>query len=307
MPKTTTAVQGVQSTSSRNAGGSGRQRRNRQRMSNFVTKRQMNGGRFTPSNDPPTVDYQPWNRLILVHVFNPSDGSQTFTAKDFQLQLKKQVDPNNRGFNQIDIGQANALVVQFRFKSFRVWNTTGKHLAMSVEDFTSPSKASRAVDQLCGLMDSGSATRSPAIGYSLPSSASHFVVRVDTEQANSAILNVQASANDQLVMYTDLWYKFDGPVTVPKVFQPMDTVIHGLSRLTTAQQDTLQSSLGIKAVIHRLERLASKADSERPSTIQKVVDGVKYGAMIISALTEGDSSALSLEQFLIATDEESDE
>lgn len=191
-------------------------KRTKQNTSNkFVTHSQIKGGRFSPPTNPPDLTYQPWHPITLV--------SSLTGQKDNNLQLnhfldilRKQLDPTSRGFNQQKTGDAR-FVAQFRFQSFQLWNLSGKIIALSITDFTESASASGGRDQLCGLIDTGSSFHIPTVGYTLPIGHQNHVLRVDDIEGKDIIVNIACGVGDNLMLYTRVLWRFDGPVKIPSI------------------------------------------------------------------------------------------
>lgn len=215
----------------------------------FVTRKQLDGGHFSPATNPPQVTYQPWNRVIIVHPFT---ATLTLKVQDLLYLIRSQVDPTNRGFNQTTSGDAR-FVLQICLHTISVWNLTGRVISLAVDDFSDTRAGTGGRDQLCGLVDTGSTTHTPCIGYKYPSSLQHHVLRTDDNEGGVILLTSQSGTGDQCVLYLTLTYRFDGPVKAPNILSPSVEMIKALETIKAQQ----------------------------PSTISKVVDGVAKAAEVV--------------------------
>lgn len=222
-----------------------------------MTKKQVSGGRFTPPTNPPDVTYMPWNPVTLVISHSQT---LTFQVNDVLAYLRKQLDPNSRGFNQSTSGDKR-FVVQYRIQSISSWNLTGRVVSLSVEDFIDSSANSGGRDQLCGLVDTGTATHTPAVGYNLPMSHFQHVIRTDDKLKDEHLFVVSAPTNDQCITYVKILYRFDGPATHPTVVSPIGEVSRTLNQLSN------------KILKHK-----------DASTIELILNGVKYTAQAVALL-----------------------
>lgn len=224
----------------------------------FVTKKQMNGGKFTPPTNPPDVTYIPWVPVTLVISHK---GPLSFKVNDIKTYLRKQLDPTSRGFNQSDSGDKR-FVVQYRVLKVQSWNLTGRVIALSIDDFIDSSANTGGRDQLCGLVDTGTSTHTPAVGYQLPHSHAHHVLRTDDKQAEEYLIDVSAPGSDQCITYLTILYRFDGPAKHPSVLSPIVEV-----------RETLD------ALSNRIMKY------REPSKLELVLNGVKYVAEAVAVLS----------------------
>lgn len=238
----------------------------RNKVQQFVTKKQMNGGRFTPPTNPPDVTYIPWNSVTLVISHT---GQLSLKVNNIKTYIRKQLDPTGRGFNPADSGDSR-FVIQYRILKVQSWNLTGRVIALSIDDFIDSSADSGGRDQLCGLVDTGTSTHTPAVGYQLPSAHSHHVLRTDDKQANEYIIDVSAPGSDQCITYISMLYRFDGPAKHPTVLSPIVEVQKTLDRLS-----------------NRIMKY------KEPSKMELVLNGVKYVAEAVAVLSGVDLPSTS--------------
>lgn len=225
--------------------------------SRFMTRAEINGGPFKPPTNPPAVTYAPWQPVTLV-ISHTAD--LTVKVNDLLPYLRSQLDPNNRGFNQATTGDGR-FVVQFRFRSITSWNLTGRVISLSVEDFTDNASSTGGRDQLCGLVDTGTATHTPAVGFRIPSSLAHHVLRTDDVTGPAYLFTITSPTGSQCVTYLKVYYRFDGPVKHPTIISP-------LTEIETT-----------------LETVANKiTQAKERSTIELVVNGIKYAAEAVAVV-----------------------
>lgn len=226
-------------------------------MGRFVTKKEMNGGAYRPPTNPPQVTFMPWHSVTLV-ISHTSDLS--VKVNDLMSYLKSQLDPTGRGFNATTTGDKR-FVVQLKLRSISSWNLTGRVISLSVEDFSDTTTASGGRDQLCGLVDTGTSTHTPAVGYRIPSSLTHHVLRTDDVSGPSYLFTVTAPSGSQCVTYVSLMYRFDGPAKHPEILSPIAEVEQSLNK-----------------VVDRLNQ-------EKPrSTIDIILNGIKYTAEAVAVV-----------------------
>lgn len=250
--------------------------------SSYVTRRQLQGGKQDVPVNPPSVTYQPWNSVTLVKTFQ---GNISVQANDILQMMRDQLDPTGRGFNATTSGDSR-FVVQLRIFSVRAWNLTGRVLSLSVDDFGDYLPAQGGRDQLCGIVDTGTSTHTPAVGYDLPMSHRNHVIRTDDQTGTDYLFNIQSSPNDQCIAYIRLAYRFDGPVKAPQYLLPIDKILHHAKSTDVNIQTTTTHLIELKGMVSELRNIADKIDSEsKPSLLTKVVDGVKTTAMLVSALS----------------------
>lgn len=232
----------------------------RQRSSRFVTKREMSGGAFRPPSNPPQVTYIPWNNVTLVISHNTD---LSLKVNDILGYLKSQLDPTSRGFNSTESGDKR-FVVQMRIHSIASWNLTGRVISLSVEDFSDTNTATSGRDQLVGLVDTGTSTHTPAVGYKIPSNLSQHVIRTDDVTGPMYLLTVTAPSGSQLVTYVKISYRFDGPAKHPEILSP-------LAEIETTIKEAVK-------------------DYNKRSTIDILVDGIAYTAQIAAVTSLASNS-----------------
>lgn len=271
--------------SSPSAKSTQRSRRNRSRgNTNYVTKTSLHGGKFSPPTNPPDVSYQPWWPITLVW---SAASSKSSDVNDLGNRLRKQTDPSGLGFNQkASDASDKPFRVQFRLQSVQAWNLTGRIISLSVEDFTDNNAQGR--DQLCGLVDTGSPTHTPAVGYRLPASLSHHVLRNDDVSGKLNLFEVLGGSNDALVIYASVLYRFDGPIKFPTVSTP---IIDKINEIRDSVDDELtELNRSIQLLTTTIDDLVSR----QPSTLSKVVDGVTRVAAFVVPLAAREHSSLHI-------------
>lgn len=206
---------------------------------NYVTQRQVRGGRFTPAANPPDVDFQPWQHITLVAV---KKGDFECKVIDIQSLLRSQLDPTSHGFNQTTTGE-DRFMVQIHLLSVTSWNLSGRTIALSVEDFSESGSAAGGRDQLCGLVDTGTGQHIPRVGYRLPIALAQQVLRADDKQGKDVLFFVQGRAEDQIYTYISVKYKFDGPARIPKFDfgTEIQQVVDRMDRLNATSQQIVDA------------------------------------------------------------------
>lgn len=234
--------------------------RNRGSRNKYVTIRSLNGGRMLPTNDPPQVAYQPWNHITLAWYDQPSDHN----FGDLVNELRKQIDPNNTG-----LAAVGKLAIQMKIHSIRVWNITGKTVALTVYDFHDSSDS----DQLCGVMDAGSNTGIPRLGFEMPLSFRQMVMRNDSNTGKKKLYTVSAASSDTILQYIRMEWRFDGPVKGPSVD------LNWERRLFETQVKALQEAKSTSQTVKKL------LDAQ-PSTVERIIEGITHHAAEITMLAE---------------------
>lgn len=263
---------------------------------NTVTQHQINGGRITPPTNPPDVTFQPWNVITLVHAFK---GSQAYQAKSLMAILRSQIDPNSHGFNQTKSGEGR-FTLQLKIFSIRAWNLSGRVIALSVDDFLDSNTAKGANEQLCGLVDTGTTTHTPAVGYDLPLTHRSHVIRTDDDKlGDTYIFTAQVGSNDQGLSYIKLAYRFDGPIKAPLYLLPVDKLISAAHRtsVSTAESQALLETMS--SMVKELKSIAQRNEEmSRPSLTSRIIDGIKTTGMVVSMLASDQQNLSSSSSFI---------
>lgn len=235
------------------------QKRNRGERSKYVTKRSMHGGRMIPSNDPPQLAFQPWNHITLAWYQKPADVN----FGDLVNKIKSQLDPNETGFHP------EKLAIQMKIHSIRVWNISGKHIALTVYDYIDGDND----DQLCGDMDAGSNTGIPRLGYELPITFRQHVVRNDSKTGKNVLFTVSSATNDMILHYVRMEWRFDGPVKAPSID------LDWQRRSYEIQRDNLNTN------VRAADAIVKILDAQ-PSLVQRVIDNVIHHAAEIALVAD---------------------
>lgn len=214
----------------------------------YVTRRELNGGKLDLPSNPPEVTHQPWMPLTVVH--SGMSGDISMTVRDIVLQAVRQLDPTGHAFKpHSENWSASECVLQIRIRSIRVWNVTGRMIALSVDDFSDANKAISDVDTLCGLVDTGSAAHVPSVGYDLPSTHKHIVLRNDSLTSKAIVYHVNCPSNDVCIIYTNIFLRCDGPAKVSSFNDSMSKMV---SRIRGEVVDMNKSVSDIKKATDKL-------------------------------------------------------
>lgn len=253
----------------------------------FVTKKSLNGGKVQLPLNPPDVVYQPWVHVTLVDTFK---GIKEYKVADMIAILRKQLDPTHRGFNQVTSGDGR-FVIQMRMFEVHAWNMSGNIISLSAEDFLDTQSAKGGREQLCGFVDTGTNQHIPCLGYLFPSAHRSHVVRTDDQEGSIYLVNIQIGPNDSGLVYFRIAYRFDGPVTPPKLLLPQDVVIQyqvdqisGTSNMATSLGNGLKKvRTGIWKVSDTMAELNSLLKSQHSaSTFTDVIHGIEKAVTLVS-------------------------
>lgn len=214
----------------------------------LVTQHELRGGKLDVPPNPPNVAYQPWNNLTVVH--SGQTGELTVKVSDLAQQIGIQIDPIKSGLNWGNNNKTTTAYLNFKLQKVRAWNLTGQMIALSVDDFSDESKAIADVDALCGLVDTGAASHTPAVGYDLPATHRAIVHRAgasDKTDKDVVLYHVMAPGTDTILIYTTVLWKFDGPAKFSAFESSMLETVRSIAR-NTAQISRDTSTLESIAV-----------------------------------------------------------
>jgi len=212
------------------------------------------GGKFSPSTNPPDVDFQPWHRVTLV---DPFSGTMTVSVDSLKDKLRKQLDPTGRGFNPEDSGDKR-FVPQFKIHTVQAWNLTGHIISISIQDFTDSKSASSGQDQLAGIVDTGSPGLLPKVGFKYPVSHRNHVLRCDDYEHAIQIASMQVGPSDQGLAYITVEYRFDGATTLPTTNNLFSVLTQCYSKLRTINNSANHTTLNTRLTAETAERILSK-------------------------------------------------
>lgn len=261
-----------------------RQPRRSRNTSNYITRHQLNGGKFQVPSNPPDVTYQPWNNITLVHTFN---SEFTLTPQKAIELIRDQIDPTGRGFNKTKTGDGR-FVLQMRFHDVKGWNLSGRVIAFSATDFIDSQGAKGNREQLCGIVDTGTGPHVPAFGYTYPSGHRQHVLRADDEEGTIDVFTTSVGAADQAILYIRMSYRFDGPVKPPKLILKQDKVIHGININNRYQQATHEVMTEQQEILKTLTEMVDEVkqiikNTEKPSLVKSVINGIEETAMVVAS------------------------
>lgn len=199
-----------------------------------------------PTN-PPQIAYQPWYNLIVAkqHL-----GTLSLTPKLLVEAIRTQLDPHGHGFIPAGAFDASKVALpfrlQFRVHSVRAWNLTGRTLALAIDDFSVRNASDQ--EQICGLVDCGTALHVPACGFKIPASLSNIVLRNDNDDADDTIVHVIAPSGNTCMTYVEVSWRFDGPIKVPTFATEMQKLLGStnvIKKSTTTLQEDVSTLTGI--------------------------------------------------------------
>lgn len=231
----------------------------------------ISGGRFNPGVNPPGITYQPWYHLIVVDTFS---SAQIYDVPKIASKLRSQIDPTKHGFNWKDDGN-DPFRLQFRLQTVRCWSLSGMTIALAVEDFADLSKDGGGRDQVCGLVDMGNQNHVPAIGFELPQHLKGAVLRNDDLQAKLKLFTVLTDKDMTAVVYINLNWRFDGPITLPTFISYAERIMR-IGRQIANSND--KHSKYLSEIESNTEEIAKHTSS---SIIEAVIDGAKVAAQVV--------------------------
>lgn len=219
-------------------------RRNRPGPTGFVKRSEIHGHKVSPPSNPPDVTYQPWFPVTLIFA---AIGTLNIQVKDIATKLKEQLDPTHRGFNSKTSGDGR-FIVQLRIHSVMAWNLTAnaRLIALSVDDFHDTTSATGGRDQLCGIVDTGGSSSAPKAGYVLPIGHRSMVLRNDDKEDEVYLINITAGAKDQILAHLKIHFRFDGPSTLPLLFNTLSDISENTSRIGAVVTDIYNTMPSIK-------------------------------------------------------------
>lgn len=247
------------------------------RRSEYVTRRELKGGKMDVPTNPPSVAYQPWMPVTVVHA--GVSGEITITVSDLINQLISQIDPTKHAILPPDRNNRPTAVINIRLRSVRAWNMTGKMIALSVDDFSDADKAIADVDTLCGLVDTGSASHVPAVGYDLPESHKNIVLRNGTDNSTdkSAVLyHVISGSDDSCIIYTNIFWKCDGPAKFSQ-FQDkmMETILEMNKNIKSSTKIVDKSADRLKDIKELCKDILHDLPSDKDSQLSYLTDAIR--------------------------------
>lgn len=262
----------------------------RNRASDVVTHRQLKGGPLHVPTNPPSVSYQPWYPLTLVHT--STSGSLTITMADLVKQVRSQIDPCSSGFT-------TNLILNMKIQKIRAWNLTGSMIALSVDDFSTPDQAKRDTDTLCGLVDTGSTMHIPAVGYDLPDSLKNVVLRNSSgtpSDSTSVIYHLMCNKDDSVIVYTNLLWKFDGPL---KISSFNSTMLGLVGKISDDASDLRTTALDIRKSVLTMEK-----NSESLGVGKVLIKGIETAApYVLPAVAAADGSLVPINETILRLSE----
>lgn len=293
--------------STRRQKSSGNSKRKPTSSTRYATVQQVFGGKFSPSANPPDVDFQPWHRVTLV---DPFSGTMTVSVDSLRDKLRKQLDPTGRGFNPKDEGDKR-FVPQFKIHAIQAWNLTGHIISISVQDYTDSKSASSGQDQLAGIVDTGSPGLLPKVGFRFPASHRNHVLRCDDDEHAIQIASMQVGPSDQGLAYITLEYRFDGATTLPTTHNLFSVLTKCYANLrtinTSANHTTVNTRLTAdtaESILHKMKTFSVVAPpvSNQPdsSENQRIIDlllGIEKRLSILESPTTSEFDVVLCEPF----------
>lgn len=274
-----------------------RSRRNRPRQS--VLARDLHGAKLTMPLNPPDVNVQPWNTVTLAFQTKPGDQKVSDiwdnllehfdrdgldAALSPTFSIPRELWGKNLKFTSNGVESTvrfpKTPVGQFRIHSIKVWNLSGRTIALTVYDHS----ASRTIagnqiqTAVNSLVDSGGPETFPRVGFQFPSHMSSHIIRSDDEKGMAFLsCNLSASTStDILMVYIRVDWK-----TTSRVFAPV----------TARDSFGVLSSVDNSLSEHR--RLLEEIRANQPGTVSKIVNGVTAVAAYVAPIVGAESISLS--------------
>lgn len=209
----------------------------------FVTVRDLNGYKYTPSAEIPESTPKPWYPLVVSHTGPPDEYTIALVYGYMIDQLDKEFKTFKTYSSQDGGGE-----VELRFHKLEVWNLTGRAVSLSVweppaADY-SASKSGYTFNQLGGWTDAGGNDTFPRIGYTYPSHVQNYVHRADwtSNQNPFKVCNTTAgAAADTLLIRFHISWRPPGIVnfssTIP-FSPPHQALLRGVTRIKTAVESS---------------------------------------------------------------------
>lgn len=242
-----------------------------------ITYSKLQGGRFDPGPNPPSFDGQKWMEQIIFDTFRfNSNNPGGYKIGDIAKLIRKQLDPTAHGMNHDE----SSYRVQYQLKSIRAWNLTGRVIALSIEDYADTAKDKLAVDQICGLMDTGTSTHTPAIGFRLPLALQTSTLRNDAEHGEFHLCDVTGGVGDTLVVYFQLRWRFDGPFKAINAFTPVGELLRMTKR---------DMNVGFTTSTTKIVEAVESLHASLPET---VVNQLHNAAYVVPLLKKDDEARL---------------
>lgn len=227
----------------------------------FPSKVRRDGGKFSPSSNPPDTTYQPWFPVCLVEVSGPG----LYTFEKLVNTLRKQLDPTDSGFIALAYFK-----ILFRLQEISVWNLTGRTVSLTVVDDIASTSADNS-DYLGGWVDCGGPNSFPCIGYKYPASHSNKVHHFNLDASRTTVLFITTASadSDRILTHFKVLFRFSGSSS----FKP-EVEIPGV-------QDLVDSLRGVSRVLRTSER------KNKTSFVDTVIDGVKKTAAVVYTVSGG--------------------
>lgn len=167
-------------------------------------RHEMNGCKFTPARQPPTVVETPWNSLVLQM---GGVGDKVVTCDQLATQLQTQA-----GFTK-----ASGMTFDYRVHRIRLWGLMlTRPVRLSVWGTTTG--ADPAAGAMAVLDAWPDRMHFPAIGYEMPRSVSNIVW---TSDSKDHVFSVEVSGQDPWLAYLDILWRGNSytPLTLTARFQ----------------------------------------------------------------------------------------
>lgn len=260
-------------------------RKNRPSMTDHVTKKEMMGGRIPVPENPPDVAYQPWFHFTMVIT---GTSKIDIKIKDLNTYFKQQLDPQKSTFIQQEGNTKGSFRVQFKIFSAKAWNLTGRVITLVVSDINDIGKT---VEQLCGLVDTGSPSHTPCVGYLMPAAYRGEIIRADVTMEDHHLILTQGGSGDKVLLQIRMAWRPDGPIVPVSIMDNSSAMVRNLEDIrsdTSLQTGMIKTQTEmtsrIRDLIKEVSGLVRAMKSNQPSTTEKVVNGVRQVASFVLPL-----------------------
>lgn len=177
--------------------------RPRQKSGSTVSKQYLNGGRIECPSDPPSLNLQPWQRIVV----QCSDGTKDFNAKAIIHRLRNQLDPEPRRTF------VNEPKLQVKIDSVFAWSIKGQTFGVVACDFIG-TKTKEVFEHLATFIDTGTGGTIPHIAYRWPLGHRQVAFCIDNVESDNLIFKILST--DTILIHIHVDWKIIAPTSLPK-------------------------------------------------------------------------------------------
>lgn len=279
----------------------------------YISRFAVKGGSFKVPENPPDVTLQPW---LPITILLDISSDWTLYVKDLVAAFRNQYDGEGKYLNPVKENSTDktkagkGLKVELRLISVKGWALEGKTLTAVIFDPLNRQQTQKNVGVLKIFFDSGTPSHIPSFGYKYPDAISERIlissddtdagIDILDEDGSSQLIKLDVAGSSHVMCYFSILIKPYGNPKMPSIKslpsrllseacttrKIVEDIGQSMSVSNTGKNISHLTNVADKMaeILAELKIISEAAERSKPSTLSKIVDGVKYTAMAVATI-----------------------